>query len=266
STTVHSPSVNPSPAAAEQPARASLVWLGLAIAVASIVVFFVQVFGAKRLITPWYLPIGGTLAGLLALAGAVQMRRWWAWLIAIVCVVLAGLEWAFLLFATVLPAYTGPVAVEGKLPEFHARLADGSIIERTYFERGRPTAVIFFQGHWCPFCMTQLTELEANHEAFERAGADVVVVSIEDVATASQTQRDFPHLAAVSDADRELSQGVDVINPGFAPDGSDCAAPTMLLLDGAGTVKWLHRPKRFIARPSAAELAERLGALKAPSP
>jgi peroxiredoxin len=265
SATVESPSVDSSPAA-EQPVRASLVWLGLVLAVASIVVFFVQVFGAKRLITPWYLPIGGTLACLLALAGAVQKRRWWSWLIATVCVALAGLEWALLLFATVLPAYTGPLAVEGKLPEFHATLADGSIIDRTYFERGRPSAVIFFQGRWCPFCMTQLTELEANHEAFERAGADVVVVSLEDVPTAGQTQRDFPHLAAVSDADRELSKGIDLINPGFAPDGSDCAAPTILLLDGAGTVKWLHRPKRFIARPSAAELAARLAALKTESP
>lgn len=264
STTAHTASVE-SPAA-HPPAKARLVWLGLAIAVASIVVFFVQVFAAKRLITPWYLPIGGTLAGLFAIAGAVERRRWWAWLIATVCVLLAGLEWAFLLFATILPDYTGPLALEGKLPEFHARLADGSAIDRTYFERGRPTAVIFFQGRWCPFCMTQLSELEANHEAFEQAGADVVVVSLEDVQTASQTQRDFPHLAAVSDADRELSAGVDLINPGFAPDGSDCAAPTIVLLDGAGTVKWLHRPKRFIARPSAAELAERLGALKAPSP
>jgi alkyl hydroperoxide reductase subunit AhpC len=89
----------------------------------------------------------------------------------------------------------------------------------------------------------------------DRVGAKVVVVSIEDLAAAAQTQRDFPHLTIVSDQRREMSNAIDLINKNFAPDGSDAAAPTIVLVDRDSTVKWLFRPTRFIARPSSAELA-----------
>src|SRR4029079_16723781 len=92
STTIRNPSVE-SPAA-HPPAKSRLVWIGLAIALGAFSVFFVQLFAAKRLITPWYLPIGGTLAGLFAIAGAVERRRWWAWLIANGGCVLAEMQWA----------------------------------------------------------------------------------------------------------------------------------------------------------------------------
>lgn len=106
--------------------------------------------------------------------------------------------------------------------------------------------------------MTQLKELEAHHEAFGRLGTNVVVVSIEDVDAAAQTQRDFPHLTVVSDAERELSGAIDLINRHSAPGGGDSAAPTILLIDGQGKVQTVYRPARFIARPSAAELATAL--------
>ena len=58
-----------------------------------------------------------------------------------------------------------------------------------------------------------------------------------------------------SDEKRELSNAVELINKGFAPDGGDCAIPTILLVDKSGTVRWVHRPTRFVTRPSASELA-----------
>jgi peroxiredoxin len=109
--------------------------------------------------------------------------------------------------------------------------------------------------------MTQLRELESQHADFEQAGADVVVVSIENVETAAETQRDFPHLKIASDERRALSDAVQLVNKAVAPDGSDAATPTVLVLDGDGRVQWLHRPTRVITRPSAAELLSRLGKL-----
>ena len=232
-----------------------LFWSAAAIALLLVPMFFVQVFGAHILITPWYVPIGGTAAALTTIYALGRPRRWWRVGVVLGCVALACLEWHFLLAMTVLPRYTGPIAEGSPMPAFHATLADGTEIDESYF-RDRPmTAVVFFQGRWCPFCMTQLRELEDHAERFRRIGADVVVVSIEDVPSAAETKRDFPSLSVVSDERRELSNAVDLINPGFAPDGGDSAAPTILLVDATGTVRWLHRPTRFIARPSAVELA-----------
>jgi peroxiredoxin len=234
-------------------------WAGAILAVAMMPIFFAQVFWAETLITPWYLPIGGTLAALAVLyAAAARWRRWWTVCVALVCVALAGFEWFFLLVATVLPAYEGPLAAGGTMPSFRATLADGAPIDESYFRQNHDTAVIFFQGRWCPFCMTQLAELERHHDELDRVGAKAVVVSIEDQDTAAQTQRDFPHLVVVSDHERELSNAAEVINKGFSPDGGDSAATTILLVDGQGTIRWLHRPTRFIAVPSAAQLATRI--------
>jgi peroxiredoxin len=237
---------------------AILFWGGVILSIAFVFIFVAQVAWARVLITPWYLPLGGTTSALLTLFAASRQPRLWRLAIAVACVALACLEWTFVLALTVLPPYSGPVVTGGTLPAFTATLADGTPISESYFREGRPTALIFFQGRWCPFCMTQLGELEAHHAEFDRVGANVVVASLENVADAAQTQRDFPHLTVVSDEKREMSDAIDLVNRGFAPDGSDADAPTIFLLDGEGKVEWLDRPKRFIARPSASELAAQI--------
>jgi peroxiredoxin len=238
--------------------RKRLFWVATVLSISLIPIFFLQALWARFLITPWYLPVGGTLAALMVLRAAVAPVRLLRLGVALFCFALAGLEWFFLLGMTVLPAYKGPVVVGSAVPAFHATLADGSEIDASYFQQNRPTALVFFQGRWCPFCMTQLKELEAHHEKFGRLGAHVVVVSIEDIDTAAQTQRDFPHLKVVSDAQRELSSAIDLINRHSAPDGGDSAAPTILLIDGQGKVQTVYRPTRFIARPSAERIAAAL--------
>ncbi len=231
-----------------------LFWSAAAIAILLIPVFFAQAFAAHILVTPWYVPIGGTIAALTALYALGRPRRWWRVGVVVLCVGLACLEWYFLLGLTVLPRYSGPIAEGSPLPAFHATMSDGTEIDESYF-RDRPmTAMVFFQGRWCPFCMTQLRELDNHDEDFQRIGAKVVVVSIEDVPSAAETKRDFPSLTVVSDEKRELSNAIDLINRGVAPDGGDTVAPTIVLVDGSGTVRWLHRPTRIVARPSAAEL------------
>jgi peroxiredoxin len=232
-----------------------LFWSAAAVAILLIPIFFAQVFWARILITPWYLPIGGTAAALVTIYALGRPVRWGRAGVVAGCVALACLEWYFVLAMTLLPQYTGPIAEGSSLPAFHATLADGTEIDESYFRNRPMTALVFFQGRWCPFCMTQLRELEDHGEEFRRIGAEVAVVSIEDVATAAQTKQDFPSLTVVSDEQRELSNAIDLINRGFAPDGGDSAAPTIVLVDDTGTVRWLHRPTRFIARPSAAELA-----------
>lgn len=244
------------------PRRASsaprLFWLAPLVSFGALGAFFGQVFAAGLLVTPWYMPIGGTAAAILAIGTIGRPLRWWRVLVTGGCLLIACMQWVFLLALTALPTYSGQVTSGSKLPSFHANLADGTEISNSYFQQGETTLLVFFQGRWCPFCMTHLRELEAHHDEFDKVSCKPVVVSIEDVETAAQSQRDFPHLTVVSDKRRELAEAVDVINTGFGPDGQDSAAPTILLIDGAGKVLWIHRPTRFISRPSAAELAAKV--------
>ena len=106
--------------------------------------------------------------------------------------------------------------------------------------------------------MIELGQLEARHADFARQNIRVVVVSLEDQTLAQKTQADFPHLVVVPDADRKLSQTLDLIHRHSAADGGDTSAPTTFLIDGQGMLRWTFRPTRLINRLSPDEL---LGAI-----
>src|SRR5262245_62154386 len=102
--------------------------------------------------------------------------------------------------------------------------------------------------------MLELGQLESQWQEFEKRNVRVVVVSVEDREAAKATQADFPHLVIVSDADRNLSEAVEVIHKRSDPKGGDTAAPTTILIDGKGTVRWMFRPDRVFTRLSPAQL------------
>lgn len=96
--------------------------------------------------------------------------------------------------------------------------------------------------------MTELGQLEARHEDFAKRGVKVVAVSLEDVDTAKQTQADYPHLVVLADADRNLARAAEVIHPQSGPKKIDTAAPTTVLVDKGGVVRWVFRPDNAIHR------------------
>jgi peroxiredoxin len=105
-------------------------------------------------------------------------------------------------------------------------------------------------------CMIELGQLEAHHEEFARRNTRVIAVSLEDENDAQATQKDFPHLVVVADKERGLANALQVIQPQSAPGGGDTSAPTTLLVDGAGAVRWTFRPDTFLRRLSPTEIVE----------
>jgi cytochrome oxidase Cu insertion factor (SCO1/SenC/PrrC family) len=65
-------------------------------------------------------------------------------LLAIVC----GFEWFAFAVATRSPAYTGPAQPGRKVPQFAARLADDTPFTAAELEKGTPTVMVFYRGHW----------------------------------------------------------------------------------------------------------------------
>src|SRR5437879_1387999 len=98
--------------------------------------------------------------------------------------------------------------------------------------------------------MVELGQLEKQHAQFAQRGVRVIAISNDDQAATALTQADFPHLVVVSDAQQNIAKAMQVIHPGAAPGGTDTNAPTTFLVDGAGAVRWLFRPDRFLARLS----------------
>jgi peroxiredoxin len=102
--------------------------------------------------------------------------------------------------------------------------------------------------------MVELGELEKHHKEFDKKNLRIIVVSNDDQATSKATKTKFPSLVVVSDADQNMAKAMQVIHPGMAHGGADANAPTTFLVDGAGYVRWLFRPDRFLVRLSAEEL------------
>ena len=102
--------------------------------------------------------------------------------------------------------------------------------------------------------MTELGQLERRHDDFDRRNTRVIVVSVEGVENARKTQADFPHLTVLSDEARGLSNAAALIHPHAAPDGEDADAPTTVIVDRHGTVRWLYRPGAVISRLSPDEV------------
>jgi hypothetical protein len=126
----------------------SWLWLGVGLFLLGVVLFFVQAFLFKHLATPWYMPILFTVGALSALV-SVRQRPTWIRVIALVVLALfSAFEWYFILSMSRLPEYNGPVQVDTKIPEFTTTFADGGPFTEKDLQKGTPTVLVFYRGHW----------------------------------------------------------------------------------------------------------------------
>jgi peroxiredoxin len=102
--------------------------------------------------------------------------------------------------------------------------------------------------------MLELGQLESHHEAFAERNARVVVISMEEEEDAALTQKQFPHLVVVADAEGRMAEALAVAHPDSNPYGGDTTAPTTIVTDGRGAVRWVYRPARYLERLSPEEV------------
>jgi hypothetical protein len=124
------------------------LWLGVGLSLFGLVLYFVQTFQFKQLVTPWYMPILFTLGVLLALVSACQRPTWTRVIALLVLALLSAGEWYFILSMSRLPDYKGPVQVDKKIPEFTTTFANGSSFSEKDLQKGTPTVLVFYRGHW----------------------------------------------------------------------------------------------------------------------
>jgi hypothetical protein len=124
-----------------------MMWAGVVLAILAIALVVVQ-YSIGWLIVPWYAPLL-TTAGAAALAWSLRKRRSVVRVLAFGLVaLLAGLQWHFLLSASKLPSYDGPVKMGQQIPAFHTRLANGQTFTEQDFDGGLRSALVFFRGRW----------------------------------------------------------------------------------------------------------------------
>jgi len=113
-----------------------------------------------------------------------------------------------------------------------------------------PTVLIFYRGHWCPFCRKQLVRLQANLDGFRRRGARLVLLSIDEPvlsrALADELGLEYLLICDPSSAVVDL-YGVRNRLLGVK---SGIPHPAVFVIDGAGIVRYAevrHNYRRRIS-------------------
>lgn len=121
--------------------------------------------------------------------------------------------------------------------------------------QGKPTVVVFYRAAWCPYCVRQLGDLEDSLESLRAAGADLVVVGVDDAAKQRELTAKL-ELAYPLVPDPDLSIAA---RWGVRQWNVHAALPATFVLDAKGRVVWRHVAVNPVDR---APLADVLAALR----
>ena len=85
--------------------------------------------------------------------------------------------------------------------------------------------------------MIELGQLEAKAGEFQKKNVRIIAVSQDQLEDSQATQAKFPHLVVGADFEKKLAEAVQVLHGKEGPN-----APTTILVDGQGVVRWVFRP------------------------
>jgi hypothetical protein len=111
-------------------------------------VWFVAQYRLKNLGPTWYVPVLSSAGVLLLILSVLRRRGIVRMIFLVLFTMVCGFEWFAFTVATRSPAYTGPAQPGRKVPQFAARLADDTPFTAAELEKGTPTVMVFYRGHW----------------------------------------------------------------------------------------------------------------------
>jgi peroxiredoxin len=111
-----------------------------------------------------------------------------------------------------------------------------------------PTVIVFYRGHWCPYCRRYLAKLQLHREAFAQLRAQVVAISPEPIATSAMLARelalDYPLL---SDPRGEVVDRYGARNT-FTSATTVLPHATVVVVDADGFVRFKSVDRNFKKR------------------
>jgi peroxiredoxin len=157
------------------------------------------------------------------------------------------------------------VSVGTHAPDFALAKYGGGTVTLSELRGKKNVVLVFFRGYWCPYCITQLTELRSLLDAELKSSAELVVVSIDGDNETRQTatkisrdgvQADFTFL---SDPTSSVISRYGILNPSGSRKG--LPHPATYVIDKAGVVRWRVVEVDYKVRPSNEDILKALRAL-----
>ena len=222
---------------------------------------------------------GALIALVLGLASVVaavsQGGAWWVTLALSLPAVLTGSLFLFIIAQRRVTVPGIRVDIGGPMRPFQALHADGSPFD-SHSLAGQRVLLKFFRGHWCPFCSVELQQFEALRPELERHGIRLIAISKDSPGDVGHhRQRDGLGFTLLSDQQMEVIRDYGLehrkaleisgrsfkiagIHMGVRPRFTAMAAPTTLLVDEHGVVRWIDVAEDYKVRSDCQRLLRAL--------
>ena len=138
--------------------------------------------------------------------------------------------------------------VGSSAPDFKLQSLDGGWVQLSEL-RGNKVLMIFYRGHWCPFCVGHLQDIQSLLPELEKRGYQVLAISPEDATDMQKIadRMDRPY-RFLSDINLKVTDLYGIRRDEELPH------PAMIVLDDLGIVKWFYVGENYKQRPSAQQL------------
>jgi peroxiredoxin len=163
----------------------------------------------------------------------------------------------------------GTAMPDGDLLDVH-----GQPTTLTTARGGKPAVVVFYRGGWCPYCNIALRAYEADLlPALRTGGIELVAVSPQKPDGSLSTQQaNELSFTVVSDPGNQLARGLGILTEPTADtqaaqrslgvnlaqanaDGTPTIPmPTTVIVDAAGTVRWIDVHADYTSRSEASDI------------
>ena len=144
----------------------------------------------------------------------------------------------------------GSVTLEvgSSAPDFKLQSLDGGWVQLSEL-LGNKVLMIFYRGHWCPFCVGHLQDIQSLLPELEKRGYQVLAISPEDATDMQKIadRMDRPY-RFLSDINLKVTDLYGIRRDEELPH------PAMIVLDDLGIVKWFYVGENYKQRPSAQQL------------
>jgi peroxiredoxin len=155
------------------------------------------------------------------------------------------------------------VKVGAPAPDFTLARYGGGTTTLSGFRGEKNVVLVFFRGFWCPYCITQLTELRSLLDAELKKDTELIVVSVDDEdetrMTVSRVGKDGnePDFVFLSDPDHKVIDRYGIFNPNGGRRGP-LPHPAAYVIDKSGVVRWLDVQTDYKVRPTNAMILDAL--------
>lgn len=239
-----------------------IAWLGAALALWPILIFFMQLMrsGKGRAPAAMKWPLLSAIAGSLMITTHFQLLPF---------VYAAGLGTVGIVlydyWYSIMPSQQNQALAKGyPLPAFDVHDANGKPVSSQQWI-GQPLLLLFIRGNWCPLCVAQVRELAADYQKLSSKGVRIVIVSAQpEQETRELAQKFSVPFEFYSDLGGKGAARIGIRHEQGAPLGMvqyspDTVIPTVVICDAKGIVQYLDVADNYRDRPEPSRIFSELG-------